>query len=101
VSVKGAQVEKDLLLTVVHWDVARPSRWYQREGLQVDRGSLSPSCVTDAERMAAGLEEPDLLINEKKIRSLKDLLPILEQIARMGNPRVLIAEDGPVRAKIR
>jgi chaperonin GroEL len=74
--------------------MARPSRGYQREGLPCDRGSRSPDCVTDAERMAAGLEAPDLLIHEKHIRSLQDLLPILEQIARMGNPRVIIAADG-------
>ena len=56
------------------------------EGMQFDRGYLSPYFVTDAERMEAVLEEPYLLINEKKISSMKDLLPILEQIARMGKP---------------
>jgi chaperonin GroEL len=63
------------------------------EGMQFDRGYLSPYFVTDAERMEAVLEEPYLLINEKKISSMKDLLPILEQIARMGKPLVIIAED--------
>jgi chaperonin GroEL len=63
------------------------------EGMQFDRGYLSPYFVTDAERMEAVLEEPYLLINEKKISSMKDLLPILEQIARMGKPLVIISED--------
>src|SRR6266511_4276791 len=63
------------------------------EGMQFDRGYLSPYFVTDAERMETVLEEPYLLINEKKISSMKDLLPILEQIARMGKPLVIIAED--------
>jgi chaperonin GroEL len=63
------------------------------EGMQFDRGYLSPYFVTDAERMEAVVEEPYLLINEKKISSMKDLLPILEQIARMGKPLVIIAED--------
>src|ERR687886_1072064 len=63
------------------------------EGMQFDRGYLSPYFVTDAERMEAVLEEPYLLINEKKISSMKDLLPILEQIARMGKPLLIIAED--------
>ena len=60
------------------------------EGMQFDRGYLSPYFVTDAERMETVLEEPYLLINEKKISSMKDLLPILEQIARMGKPLVII-----------
>src|SRR5882724_1393287 len=63
------------------------------EGMQFDRGYLSPYFVTDAERMEVVLEEPYLLINEKKISSMKDLLPILEQIARMGKPLVIISED--------
>jgi hypothetical protein len=72
VHVTGAHFEQALRLTVVHGSVARPSSGYQREGRQVDRGSLSPSCVTDAERMAAVLAAPDRLINEQKIRSLSD-----------------------------
>ncbi|HXH09886.1 MAG TPA: chaperonin GroEL [Alphaproteobacteria bacterium] len=63
------------------------------EGMQFDRGYLSPYFVTDAERMEAVIEDPFLLINEKKISSMKDLLPILEQVARMGKPLVIIAED--------
>ena len=63
------------------------------EGMQFDRGYLSPYFVTDPERMEAILEEPYILLNEKKISSMKDLLPILEQIAKMGKPLLIIAED--------
>ena len=63
------------------------------EGMQFDRGYLSPYFVTDAERMEVVLQDPYLLINEKKISSMKDLLPILEQVARMGKPLLIIAED--------
>ncbi len=63
------------------------------EGMQFDRGYLSPYFVTDPERMEAALEDCYILINEKKISSMKDLLPILEQIARMGKPLLIIAED--------
>ncbi|MBS1814015.1 MAG: chaperonin GroEL [Acidobacteria bacterium] len=63
------------------------------EGMQFDRGYLSPYFVTDAERMEASLENPYILIYEKKISSMKDLLPLLEQIARTGKPLVIIAED--------
>ncbi|GAA3763196.1 chaperonin GroEL [Terriglobus aquaticus] len=63
------------------------------EGMQFDRGYLSPYFVTDAERMEAALDDPYILIYEKKISSMKDLLPLLEQIARTGKPLVIIAED--------
>ena len=63
------------------------------EGMQFDRGYLSPYFVTDAERMVAELEEPFILLNEKKISNMKDLLPILEQTAKMGKPLLIIAED--------
>ncbi len=63
------------------------------EGMQFDRGYLSPYFVTDAERMECDLEEPYILIHEKKISVMKDLLPILEQIARSGKPFIIIAED--------
>ncbi|QHN03295.1 chaperonin GroEL [Granulicella sp. WH15] len=63
------------------------------EGMQFDRGYLSPYFVTDAERMEASLENPYILIYEKKISSMKDLLPLLEQIARTAKPLVIIAED--------
>src|SRR6187399_572081 len=63
------------------------------EGMQFDRGYLSPYFVTDADRMEAVLEEPYLLIHEKKISNMRDLLPILEQVAKMGRPMLIIAED--------
>ena len=63
------------------------------EGMQFDRGYLSPYFVTDPERMEAVLENPLILINEKKISSMKDLLPMLEQVAKMGKPMLIIAED--------
>src|ERR1700742_4226803 len=63
------------------------------EGMQFDRGYLSPYFVTDPDRMEASLEEPYILIHEKKISSMKDLLPLLEQVARNGKPLVIIAED--------
>ena len=63
------------------------------EGMQFDRGYLSPYFVTDAERMECELEEPYILIHEKKVSVMKDLLSILEQIARSGKPFLIIAED--------
>jgi chaperonin GroEL len=63
------------------------------EGMQFDRGYLSPYFVTDAERMEVVLENPLILIHEKKISSMKDLLPLLEQVAKMGKPMLIIAED--------
>jgi chaperonin GroEL len=63
------------------------------EGMQFDRGYLSPYFVTDPDRMEAALEEPLILINEKKISNMRDLLPILEQVAKMGRPLLIIAED--------
>jgi chaperonin GroEL len=63
------------------------------EGMQFDRGYLSPYFVTDPERMEAVLDNPFILINEKKISSMKDLLPLLEQVAKMGKPLLIIAED--------
>jgi chaperonin GroEL len=63
------------------------------EGMQFDRGYLSPYFVTDPERMEAKLEDAYILIHEKKISSMKDLLPILETIAKTGKPFILIAED--------
>jgi len=63
------------------------------EGMQFDRGYLSPYFVTDPERMEAVLEDPYILIYEKKISSMKDLLPVLEQVARAGKPLVIVSED--------
>jgi chaperonin GroEL len=63
------------------------------EGMQFDRGYLSPYFVTNAEKMEVELEDCLILINEKKISNMKDLLPILEQIAKMGKPLLIISED--------
>ena len=63
------------------------------EGMQFDRGYLSPYFVTDAERMECSLEDVRILIHEKKISSMKDLLPLLEQIAKSGKPLLIISED--------
>jgi chaperonin GroEL len=63
------------------------------EGMQFDRGYISPYFVTNADRMEASLEDAFLLIVEKKISAMKDLLPILEQVAKMGKPLVIVAED--------
>ena len=63
------------------------------EGMQFDRGYLSPYFVTDAERMETVLENPIILIHEKKISNMKDLLPLLEQVARLSRPLLIIAED--------
>ncbi|HXD34644.1 MAG TPA: chaperonin GroEL [Pyrinomonadaceae bacterium] len=63
------------------------------DGMQFDRGYLSPYFVTDPERMEAALDNALILIHEKKISSMKDLLPILEQVAKMGKPMLIIAED--------
>src|SRR5215210_1986384 len=63
------------------------------EGMQFDRGYLSPYFVTDPERMETVLENAKILLHEKKISSMKDLLPVLEQVARQGRPLLIIAED--------
>ena len=63
------------------------------EGMQFDRGYLSPYFVTDPERMEAALEDAMILIHDKKISNMKDLLPILEKVAQMGKPLVIVAED--------
>ena len=63
------------------------------EGMQFDRGYLSPYMVTDPERMEAVLEDAVILIHEKKISVMKDMLPLLEQVARAGRPFLIIAEE--------
>ena len=63
------------------------------EGMQFDRGYLSPYFVTDPERMEVSLDEPLILLHEKKISNMKDLLPLLEQVARQGKPLLIVAED--------
>jgi chaperonin GroEL len=63
------------------------------EGMQFDRGYLSPYFVTDAETMKVVLENPVILLSEKKISSMRDMLPILEQVAKLGKPILIVAED--------
>jgi chaperonin GroEL len=63
------------------------------EGMQFDRGYLSPYFVTDAEKMEVELEDPYILLHEKKISAMKDMLPLLEQVAKSGKPLVVVAED--------
>ncbi|MCL7970263.1 MAG: chaperonin GroEL [marine benthic group bacterium] len=63
------------------------------DGMQFDRGYLSPYFVTDPDKMEAVLEDPMILIHDKKISSMKDLLPVLEKVAQMGKPLLIIAED--------
>lgn len=63
------------------------------DGMQFDRGYLSPYFVTDPERMEAILEDPMILIHDKKIGAMKDLLPVLEKVAQMGNPLLIVSED--------
>ncbi len=63
------------------------------EGMQFDRGYVSAYMVTDTDKMVADLEEPYILITDKKITNIQDLLPVLEQIVQQGKPLLLIAED--------
>jgi len=63
------------------------------EGMQFDRGYLSPYFVTDAEKMQASLDDPYILLSEKKLSNMKDLLPVLEEVAKSGRPLLIIAED--------
>src|SRR5262249_41611757 len=63
------------------------------EGMQFDRGYLSAYFVTDSERMEVVLNDPFILIHEKKISNMKDLLPVLEQVAKQGKPLLIVAED--------
>ena len=63
------------------------------EGMQFDRGYLSPYFVTNAEKMITELESPYILIHDKKISNMKDLLPVLEPVAQSGKPLLIIAED--------
>jgi chaperonin GroEL len=86
------QVGKDGVITVEESKTMETSLEVV-EGMQFDRGYLSPYFVTDAERMEASLENALILIHEKKISSMKDLLPLLEQVAKLGKPLLIIAED--------
>src|SRR5438128_844237 len=86
------KVGKDGVITVVEAKSMNTSLDVV-EGMQFDRGYISPYFVTNAERMEAVMEDPLILISEKKISSMKDLLPVLEQVAKMGKPLVILAED--------
>jgi chaperonin GroEL len=86
------QVGKDGVITVEESKTMETSLEVV-EGMQFDRGYLSPYFVTDPERMEASLENALILIHEKKISSMKDLLPLLEQVAKMSKPMLIIAED--------
>ena len=87
-----SQVGKDGVITVEESKTMDTSLEVV-EGMQFDRGYLSPYFVTDPERMVASLDNALILINEKKISSMKDLLPLLEQVAKLGKPMLNIAED--------
>jgi len=86
------KVGKDGVITV---EEAKGMETYLEvvEGMQFDRGYLSPYFVTDAERMVCQLEKPLILLHEKKISSMRDLLPILEQVAKLGRSLLIVAED--------
>ena len=86
------QVGKDGVITVEEGkSLATEIEWV--EGMQFDKGYLSPHFVTDVEKMAVELDDPYILVHEKKISSIKELLPLLEQVARAGKPLLVIAED--------
>jgi chaperonin GroEL len=86
------KVGKDGVITVEE-SKTMETRLEVVEGMQFDRGYLSPYFVTDPERMECVLEDPYILIHEKKISSMKDLLPLLEQIAKSGKPLLIVAEE--------
>ena len=86
------QVGKDGVITVEEGHTAETTLEVV-EGMQLDRGYLSPYFVTDAERMEAVLDNPYILLHEKKLSHMKELLPVLEQIAQAGAPLLIIAED--------
>ncbi len=87
-----AKVGKDGVITVEDAKTMETDLEFV-EGMQFDRGYLSPYFITDAEKMEAVLESPVILLSEKKISSMRDLLPILEQVAKLGKPILIIAED--------
>ena len=87
-----AKVGKEGVITVEEARALKP-RWMSYEGMKFDRGYLSPYFVTNAEKMVCELDNPYILCNEKKISSMKDMLPVLEQVAKVNRPLVIIAED--------
>src|SRR5256886_5739472 len=86
------KVGKDGVITVEEGKTAETSMEVV-EGMQFDRGYISPYFVTNAERMEVVMENPYIMLNEKKLSNMKELLPVLEQIARAGRPLVVISED--------
>jgi chaperonin GroEL len=86
------RVGKDGVITVEEGKTAETALEVV-EGMQFDRGYISPYFVTNAERMEAMLENPYILLHEKKLSNMKDLLPVLEQIAKSGSPLLIVAED--------
>ena len=87
-----AKVGKDGVITVEDAKTMETDLEFV-EGMQFDRGYLSPYFITDPEKMESVLENPVILLSEKKISSMRDLLPILEQVAKLGKPILIIAED--------
>jgi chaperonin GroEL len=87
-----AKVGKDGVITVEDAKTMETDLEFV-EGMQFDRGYLSPYFITNPEKMEAVLENPVILLSEKKIASMRDLLPILEQIAKLGKPILIVAED--------
>jgi chaperonin GroEL len=87
-----AKVGKDGVITVEDAKTMETDLEFV-EGMQFDRGYLSPYFITDPEKMEVVLENPVILLSEKKIASMRDLLPILEQVAKLGKPILIIAED--------
>src|SRR5207247_3850669 len=87
-----SDVEKEGVITVVEEKI-RDTQLEVVEGMQFDRGYLSPYFVTDPDRMESVYEDVYILIHEKKISAMKDLLPLLEKVARSGKPLLIIAED--------
>src|SRR5947207_738743 len=88
----GAQMVKDVAITVEEAKSMETSLEVV-EGMQLDRGYLSPYFVTDPERMECVMENALILIHEKKVSNLKDLLPLLEQVAKLAQPLLIVAED--------
>ncbi len=86
------KVGKDGVITVEESNTMK-TEFELVEGMQFDRGYISPYFVTDAERMEAVVKEPYILLYEKKISAIKDLVPLLEKVARLGKPLVIVAED--------
>ncbi len=86
------KVGKDGVITVEEGKASKTSLELV-EGMEFDQGYLSPYFATDAERMECVLEEPYILIHEKKISSMKDILPLLEKAARAGKPLLIISEE--------